>query len=124
MKIFLKSVRVRPLEKSLTFSKRNLLVEAFLFLLSLSFILENKLEASSWNFLQQTRVKQLPILVSMESTLLGSEEVVSLAFREMSLLLTAHQKHQGKQLGQGGVNEERKLAVHYFLSALLSDTQL
>lgn len=97
---------------------------AFFFLLSLSFILENKLEASKWNFLQQMRVEQWLILVSTESTLLGSEEVVSLAFREMSLLLTSHQHHQGRQLGQGGVNEERKPAVNCFLSALLSDTQL
>ena len=29
-----------------------------------------------------------------------------------------------KQLGQRGVNEERKLSVHCFLLALLSDTQL
>lgn len=88
MKIFLKSIRVRPLRQSLTFSSGS--SQWQLSSPCSLFYLRKEAGSIKWNFLLQLRVKQLLILVSMESTLLGSEEVVSLAFRVMHLALTSH----------------------------------
>lgn len=83
----------KAIKKVTDLQPQETLVAACLFLFFLFLILGNKLVSSRWNFLLQMRVKQLLILVSMESTLLGSEE----ASEEMSLAVTSHQPSQRKQ---------------------------